>query len=111
MSPVQAGKLRHRVTFLVPPDGCGDEAGGELPPVAGDTTWASIEFVSGFNTFNVNTFVAQATHKITMRYRAGVQPNWKISFGDRTFEILYQDNVEARREQLDLYCVELNGVT
>jgi SPP1 family predicted phage head-tail adaptor len=107
---IQAGKLRHRVTFLVPPAGC-DEAGGELPYVEGDITWAAIEFVSGTNTYNVNTFVAQATHKITMRYRAGVQPNWKIRFGSREFKILYPDNVQGRNIALDLYCVELNGAT
>jgi SPP1 family predicted phage head-tail adaptor len=110
METLPAGILRNHITFMVPQSGC-DDAGGELPYVAGGDTWAALKFISGFNTFNANTFVAQATHMITVRYRPGVQANWKIALGERTFEILYADNVEARNVRLDLYCVELNGVT
>lgn len=105
------GDLRHRVTFLVPPDTARDAVGGELPYVAGDTTWAGMTFIAGLEKYAANSFAAQATHKFTMRYRAGVQPNWKLTFQGRTFEILYPNNVGGQGVQLDLYCKEINGTT
>jgi len=104
--------LRHQVTFLVPagPD-ARDAVGGELPYVTGDLTWASMTFISGLEKYSVNSFAAQATHKITIRYRAGVMPNWRVTFEGRTFNVLYPNNVGARNVQLDLYCEEINGVT
>jgi len=103
-------KLRHRVTFLVPQVGK-DATGGPLPLVDGATTWAVVEFVSGKNQYGGQTFVTEATHKISMRYRAGVFPNWQVRFQGTNFKILYIDNVEQRGVRLDLYCVVIDGVS
>jgi SPP1 family predicted phage head-tail adaptor len=108
---MKPSNLRHRVTFLVPPNPAQDAVGGELPYVAGDTTWAGITFTAGLEKYAANSFAAQATHKFTMRFRAGVQTNWKLTFQGRTFNILYANNVGAQGVQLDLYCVEINGTT
>jgi len=107
---INAGELRHQVTFLVPQAGK-DAAGGPLPLVSGDTAWASVEFVSGKNQFGGATFVAEATHKISMRYRAGVTDSWQVQFAGTNFKILYIDDVQQRRIRLDLYCMVLDGVS
>lgn len=102
------GKRRHLVTFQVPQAGK-DATGGPLPFVDGATTWAWIEFVSGKNQYGGQTFVAEATHRINMRYRAGVLANWQVRFASTIFNILYVDNVDQAGVDLDLYCVILNG--
>lgn len=104
--------LRHQVTFLVPPaPGARDAVGGELPYVDGDTTWAGMTFIAGLEKYAANSFAAQATHKFTMRYRAGVMPNWKVRFQGRIFNVLYPNDVGGQGVQLDLYCEEINGTT
>jgi len=103
------GDLKHRVTFLVPQGK--DAAGGPLPLGPGETTWASVEFVSGKNQFSGAAFVAEATHKISMRYRAGVLPSWQVQFQGTNFKILYIDNVLQQGVRLDLYCEVIDGVS
>jgi SPP1 family predicted phage head-tail adaptor len=107
---IDAGSLDKRVTFLVPQVGT-DEAGGDLPYIEGKPIWAAINLVSGRDPFSAGAFASQATHKITMRYRAGIQPNWQVKYRQRIFNIIYPNNLNERNEQLDLYCVEINGVT
>ena len=104
---IDAGKLNKRVTFLVQ-DG---ECGAEKPLVEGVTRWASVDFVSGNNRYGADSFIAQATHKVTMRYLKGVQPNWQVRCGDTVFQIVYLDDVQQQHVQLDLYCIVLNGVS
>lgn len=103
--------LRHRVTFRVPPDPPTDAVGGELDYVDGDTTWAGMTFIAGLEKYAANSLAAQATHKFTMRFRAGVMPNWKLTFQGRTFHILYANNVGGQGVSLELYCQEINGTT
>lgn len=103
-------RLRHRITFQVPQVGK-DATGGPLPLVDGASTWAAIEFASGKNQYGGATFVAEATHKISLRFRPGVFPNWQVRFQATNFKILYIDNVEQRSVQLDLYCVVINGAS
>ena len=104
------GRRRHQITFLVPQVGK-DATGGPLPLTDGAATWASIEFVTGKNQFGGQTFVAEATHKINMRFRPGVFPNWQVRFQSQNFKILYIDNVDQAGVDLDLYCVILNGAS
>lgn len=104
------GRLPHRVTFMVPAAGK-DATGGPLPLVAGATTWASVDFVNGKNQYGGQTFVAEATHRISMRYRAGVFANWEVQFQGVNFKILYIDNVQQAGVRLDLYCVVLDGAS
>jgi SPP1 family predicted phage head-tail adaptor len=109
-SGTNPGGRRHLITFQVPQPGK-DATGGPLPFVDGDTTWSKIEFTSGKNQFGGQTFVAEATHKINMRYRAGVLANWQVRFATTIFQILYVDNVDQAGVDLDLYCVILNGAS
>jgi SPP1 family predicted phage head-tail adaptor len=91
-----------------------DATGSPLPLLDGATTWAEVVFVSGKEQYGGDTFVAEATHRITMRYQAGVLPQWQVRLGaagGTIFRILYVDNVEQRNVQLDLYCVVLDGVS
>src|SRR5258706_12569101 len=94
------GKRRHQITFLVPQAGK-DATGGPLPFVDGASTWASIEFVSGKNQYGGATFVGEATHKINMRFRSGVFPNWQVGVQSKNFKILYTDNVAQAGVGLD----------
>jgi SPP1 family predicted phage head-tail adaptor len=107
-SILNPGRLPHQVTFLVPQAGK-DATGGPLPLVAGATTWASVVFVSGKNQFGGQTWVAEATHRISMRYRLGVFGNWQVQFQGTNFEILYLDNVQQAGVRLDVYCKVIDG--
>src|SRR5450756_2759015 len=99
---IAAGALNKRVTFLVPQEET-DSTGGELPLVDGPVTWGSIDFVSGNSRYGGATFVAEATHRITMRYRTGVLPEWQVRCQQTVFKILYIDNVKLANVQLDIF--------
>ena len=108
---IDAGKLRHRVTFLHP--GPKDAAGGAGPDVEGASTWAEIAFVTGREVYQGAAFTSSVTHRVTMRWRPGVRTSQKLKYkdpdGDHIYEIQYVNNVEQKRERLDLFCIEISG--
>jgi head-tail adaptor len=42
-----------------------------------------------------------------MRYYAGLRPDWRLTFGSRTFEIVSVINPSERRKELELMLKEL----
>ena len=56
--------------------------------------------------FTGGTFNTQVTHRIKMRYVAGLTNKMRLVFGTRTFDILDIDNVEERNVEMILTCKE-----
>jgi len=49
----------------------------------------------------------QITHKITIRYQAGIVPEMRVVYNSRIFEIIGQPiNIKEENRWLDLLCVE-----
>lgn len=111
---MQAGKLRHQITIKQPPAntsgvyGLSPQAVSTFTPFA--TVFASIEPLSAREMEFARNFAATASHKVTIRYLAGVLPTFIIQFGTRLFSISGPAlNFEERNIYLTLYCTEQVG--
>jgi SPP1 family predicted phage head-tail adaptor len=86
---MQAGKLRHRVAFISITE-TQDDWGhvGETGTTILATRWTQIEPLSGRELDYWRQIHADVTHKLKIRYLAGLTPKHRATFGSRTFEIL-----------------------
>ena len=66
----------------------------------------SIEPVSGREYFDAQTTQADVTHRIYLRYIAGVIPKMRVKYGARIFDILSVINTRERNVELQLMCRE-----
>ena len=66
----------------------------------------SIEPVSGREYFDAQTTQADVTHRIYLRYIAGVIPKMRMKYGARIFDILSVINTRERNAELQLMCRE-----
>jgi SPP1 family predicted phage head-tail adaptor len=101
------GQLRHRLdveSFTETRDSFGQ-------PI---TTWAVlhdgvkafVEPLAGRELFQARQLHADVTHRITMRYVAGITPKHRISCGEREFDILSILNLAERNLILEILVKE-----
>lgn len=106
---MQAGKLRQRVKIEKPRfTRAGDasiEAWDQLCEV-----WADVEpnqLTAGRETWWASQMLADVTHTVTIRYRADVQPNYRVNHRGRYLNVLAVLDVGERRRELQLLCREV----
>jgi len=68
--------------------------------------WANIVPLSGNEKYVSAEKHATATHQITIRYLAGVNPKMRVVYGTRVFEIVYAPNVGERNKMMQLIVEE-----
>ena len=103
---MEAGKLRHQVKLqrvTVAADSHGDQT----------KTWtdlatvrASIEPLSGRELVNAQAMQSDVTHRVRMRYVAGVQTKHRIAFGSRVFDIRAVRDIDERNLELEMLCTD-----
>lgn len=107
MRMVHAGDMRHVVTVqqrAVTVDSYGEQS----------TTWsdlhepvfAAIEPLSGRELIAALSEQSEITHKVRIRYLAGVAPKHRLVFGARYFDILAVRDVDERNREMELLCSE-----
>lgn len=104
---LRSGQLRHRVTLQ---EAIRQRDGGQLVP-----TWsavaagvpAAIQPLAGRELFAAKQLHATLTHKITLRYRAGVSAGMRIQHGSRVFQIESAVNVEEANVLLEILATEI----
>lgn len=106
---MEASKLRHRVTIQRPRSNDDRETTGQpltpWPIVA--EVWAAIEPLSTRESFAAQQAQSTASHRITMRYRAGIDGSMRVVYRDPATakeRFFYFDGAptspEERREML-----------
>ena len=106
---MRAGKLRHRITIQQYALGSPQRnASGEL-----DGSWtayltvsASVDPVSGREPWLAQAHLSEVSHKVHIRYRAGITHDMRVLYGSRVFEIKAVLNFEERNRELLLLCTE-----
>ena len=104
---MRAGQLRHLVTVQsrsATPDTYGEPA----------QTWsnlhanqpASIEPLSGRELINAQAVQSDVTHRLRMRYVAGVETKHRVIFGTRVFDIRAVRNIDERNIELGMLCTK-----
>lgn len=77
------------------------------------TCFAGVESIHEREDFQTSQFVAQVTHRITVRWPGAsiaIGGPMQIMFGSRIFKVQTVVNVQERNRVLQLYCLEINGV-
>jgi len=103
---IQSGRLRHRITIQSPTET--QDTYGEPVPTWSTylTAWASVEPIKGREYWESQQINAEVTHKIIMRYRSGLNPKMRVSWGNRTFNIHSILNEYERDNKLTLMVTE-----
>lgn len=99
---MNAGELRHRVTIqslALTSDGMGGQTETWTDFL---TAWASIEPIKGGEHYSAQQLADGITHRITMRYQAGIAAKQRVKFGTRIFGIRSVINPEERNVRLVL---------
>lgn len=103
---MRTGSLRHYVeihALTIIEDDIGNQT-EEWAKVA--EVWAAVEPLQGDEKLAAAYIQAETTHKVTIRYLAGITPANRILFGSRTLEIESVRNLEERSRELVLMCKE-----
>lgn len=104
---IRSGLLRHKIEIQEKTVGR-DLMGQEIVTWHPFTyAWASIEPLSGREYFAAQQAQATISHKMVMRYQAGIKPYHQILWGTRTFNIDAILNEGERNVELTLFCTEV----
>ncbi|MFQ6016772.1 MAG: phage head closure protein [Kiloniellaceae bacterium] len=103
------GALRRRLVIQAEnPDA--DAGGGQNDPWAGATTvatvWGRIQPLTGSERLRAMRLEGKVSHRITIRYQAGITPKMRMLLGGRVFNIRAVINPEERNRFLELLCEE-----
>jgi SPP1 family predicted phage head-tail adaptor len=101
-----AGKLRHSITIQsksVSRDEYGEE---EITWGTYHTCWAAISPLLGREFLEAQQMQARVTHRVTIRYKAGVLPEMRVLFGSRVFAIESVLTVNEIHYEMVLMCRE-----
>ncbi|MCK4957748.1 MAG: phage head closure protein [Planctomycetes bacterium] len=102
-----SGKLRHSITFeraVDTPDAGGGSGAPTWTTIA--TTRAMIEPVSGRERQWSGRLEADVSHKVFIRYRAGLLPSDRINFGGRVMQIRALLNLEETNRWFEIQADE-----
>lgn len=103
---MQAGTLRHRITIQRKNE-VRDSFGQAVETFANiATVWASIEPLSGRESFLAQQVNAEVTHRIRMRYYP-LEATMRLKYQDRYFEIKTILDREERKRELEVLCQEI----
>jgi SPP1 family predicted phage head-tail adaptor len=104
---MRAGTLRHPVLIqeLVAVD---DDRGGKtFTPTTRFSQKAAIQPLEGSEHWEAARQDPKLTHAVTIRYRSGIKPKFRVAFGTRIFNIKFIINENERNRKLILMCEEL----
>lgn len=104
---MRSGKLRHRINIESISETKDDFGGHSQSGNNVETRSASIEPLSGRELTYAQGIASEASYKITIRWRDGIDTQHRIKFGNRIFHILAKLNTDERNRELILLCKEV----
>jgi SPP1 family predicted phage head-tail adaptor len=85
---IDPGKLRERVTVQQATETRNAIGETVLAWSTYDTVWASVEGVSSREALDAGKIDIQISHRVRMRYLSGITQNMRLSWRNRTLEIV-----------------------
>jgi SPP1 family predicted phage head-tail adaptor len=87
-SRLSAGNLRQRITIKT--DTLTDDGSGGVTktPSTHATAWAKVEPISSREAYQQGQLQGSISHRVTLRYQAGIRPKMRVEWGSRTFQIV-----------------------
>lgn len=102
----RVSQLKKRVTIQTLSVLSDGQGGWSESWVDGDTVWASIEPLKGYERFQAMQMQTPVTHKLGMRYRSDVNTGIRLKYGDRIFSVEEVLNVNEDSRFLEIKAVE-----
>jgi SPP1 family predicted phage head-tail adaptor len=91
--------------------GVADASGGQTQEwLDVSMCFAQISPISGREQLKGDQIESPLTHRVTIRYRAGLLPKMRVVYGARLFNIRAIKNLEERNVWLELMCEEGVGI-
>ena len=106
---IRSGNLRHRIDIQEQTETSDGMGGSSLSwaSVSGmDSVPAAIWPTSSKERLDAMKQELQVTHKIRIRYRAGLTSKNRIVFGSRVFNIISIINADEKGRQIDILAIE-----
>ena len=103
---MRIGPMRHRITLEAPVESQGSDGSVTRTWAPFAAVWASVEPLLGREYFDAQREQADVSHRVRMRYLAGVTHNMRVVLGSRVFEIESVLNAGERNRELVLMCRE-----
>jgi SPP1 family predicted phage head-tail adaptor len=104
---LRSGLLRHRLTIEEATDVIGDRGGVSETWSTVAQVAASIAPIGGSERFISQQRFPDVSHEIAIRYRAGITPKMRLTFGARVFDILAVLNVDERNREMRIMAREV----
>lgn len=101
-----AGTMRHQMAIERPVETTGEYGQVARSWVLVGTVWGAIEPLSGSEIFAARQVQANVTHRVRLRYRAGLTPDMRLTVNGRTLQIGSVVNVGEAGAELELMCTE-----
>lgn len=105
---MNAGKMRHRITFKVKTVTGRDAFGGETVTWGNvgttPTVWAEALPLRGKEFMAARQLSDELSVKFRVRYRSDVIPEWRIEWDSNTFEVVEVIHVDGKKEMLEIMC-------
>lgn len=100
--------FKHKITLQNPPSRVADDQGGNSnqTPTTFLSVWARVQPLSGRENYAAMQLQGTITHKVVMRYVAGVNQRMTIDHSGRSFKILSVRDVMEDERMLELLCEE-----
>ena len=105
----QAGELRERVSIQMRTQAKTAHGSMANTWVTLATVWAGVVPVGGSEFQDANAQVSQVTHKVRIRYFAGLSAAMRFLYRGRTLNILKVINLEERKIMQDVDCKEVTN--
>ena len=104
---MNAGKLRNRIRIEEPARGT-DEGGGrpDMGWALVAEVWANIRPITGQERIAAMRSEVAVTHRIEIRYRAGLTEKMRVVYGDRVFNVRAVLDVDEARDEMQLLAEE-----
>jgi len=113
---IEAGQLRHRITFQTPVVTGQDAAGAQISGwVDFATVWANVMPIGGREIFAGQQVYPDADTRITIRWRRDLDPKMRILWNRpsagaasrRQFDILAINDINERHHEIEIVALEL----
>ena len=100
------GDLKKRVTLQYQTKVADGMGGFTVSWVDAATVWSAIWPVSASETIQAAMTTMTITHRIRIRYRAGLRASWRVSWGGKYFNIVSIINPNMSNRWLDILVKE-----
>lgn len=105
---MKIGDLRHRIEigrYVQGEDQWGDPLPAQWERVC--EVWAAVEALSGQLYFQARQTAEQSDHRITIRWRQGIEPGMVVRHDGQEFTIQAVLDRDGKRQWLELICREV----